>query len=486
MFRKFNVEKKDKIKIEYDVPNFSQEILKEANNLRQVKPSFNNKSKINESQSEQSEESQKSNLSDESEHLEEKTNLKKINGKDTKTNKKGNYFEKSTNLSEESQDDSEELSDEGISKSETDFHTKVKNNYKAKKEKNDKNEIKVKISKELKNSEIPNNINQIALPTQSLQDVPTILSQFSQMEELKKNIVTPLDRIFKDLEQTKAENYSLYKFKLLIFHVIRGNSQMKHITLFQDYMYLRRIGLTPERLSMVTQEELSKLNIKKIMNRHPIENLRVIAQKIYHDYAGDTPENSVELNNVMTVNGGNCDKTVEKFLKFLKNKEECEIKMNGEISRVCQRLRWSNEHIFDKLHEKLREIFPQEIWNKVNPVLTAFGQDICLTTGPHCFRCPFTKECKFFNRSHDKSLEENYHPTFTRLMNYQKIKRSMKLEDESNREDVPVGENEKIDEMDKSDDKKKSNISKTGKTTKSLKRKSNIDPEQHQPKKIKK
>ena len=179
-----------------------------------------------------------------------------------------------------------------------------------------------------------------------------------------------------------------------------------------------------------------------------------------------------------------------KYIKLLNNEEENEIVINTEVSRLSSRLRWSNEEIYDKLKVSLQDKFPEFMWNKINPVLTAFGQDICTGSNPHCFRCPFTTDCKYFNRSKDKSSEENYHPRFNRLMSYQNKKKIMRKSgllnsvDENDQQELKL---ENTEENNKSGGNEKfENSSKNMKKYKPLKRKANQDCKENVLKKTKK
>lgn len=118
---------------------------------------------------------------------------------------------------------------------------------------------KIKFSHEKKNE------NQIEKVTKPLLDTVAILEQFKIMEELKKTIITPMERIYKDLAETKELNYTQYKFKILIFTLLYQNGSYIDMSVFSDYMYFRRISFTPERLSTISDEELDRLSVKKIL-----------------------------------------------------------------------------------------------------------------------------------------------------------------------------------------------------------------------------
>lgn len=485
MFRKFEIAKKDKLKIEYEIPNFSHEILKEASLLNKAKPKLDTKCYINEASPKDHKYSyplKLLGLSESQINITEENTEERVKEHDEKIN------EKFTLINNGNEDRGNEIYQNRFS----DFENDLKTNLKYLE---DKKEIDPEIQKEKKNgkkdrkskilinsaeknlTEKTSCIDENEIPCHSLVDIPKILIDISKMEELKKNITTPLDRIFKDIYEFKEQNYPSFKFRLLIFQILRGNGLHKDINLFQDYMYLRRIGLTPEKLSKITNEELSRLTVKKIMTHYPIEKLRKIAEIIFLDYNGEVPENSVELNRILTCSSknANCASTVEKYLKLLSNQDIPQIKINSDVVRISHRLRWTNEYIHDKLLVDLKEKIPQEIWNKINPLLTAFGQDICMTK-PHCHRCPFTKDCKFYNRNLDKPSEEYYHPLYTKLIKLQKTKKSSHDKyEESNIKDVNHMEDIKqeiYDDINKYDKKGILNHApKLEKSKKSLKRK---------------
>ena len=177
----------------------------------------------------------------------------------------------------------------------------------------------------------------------------------------------------------------------------------------------------------------------------PNTKLREIAEKIQFDYNGEVPENASELDSLL-IDGkrGTCFKTISNIMNSFKNEEKKEdIIITHDVSRISERLRWTNGNRKAVVQTTLHEKFPESLWKRVNPVLTAFAQDICQTEKPHCFRCPFTKDCKYFNRSLDKTDEENFSGRFINsgLPEYKKKIRNMKTEKEEPVEDEKIAEN---------------------------------------------
>ncbi len=78
--------------------------------------------------------------------------------------------------------------------------------------------------------------------------------------------------------------------------------------------------------------------------------------------------------------------------------DRAEIAVDTHVQKVSQRLGWTSEKKPEKIARDLAELFPVSIHKKINLLLVAFGQTICLKKKPLCKYCPLTASCLYFRQ----------------------------------------------------------------------------------------
>lgn len=68
--------------------------------------------------------------------------------------------------------------------------------------------------------------------------------------------------------------------------------------------------------------------------------------------------------------------------------------VDTHVHRISNRLGWVRTNIPQGTEFALAEIIPKRWWIKLNTILVAFGQNICLPISPFCSRCYVEKYCK--------------------------------------------------------------------------------------------
>lgn len=71
--------------------------------------------------------------------------------------------------------------------------------------------------------------------------------------------------------------------------------------------------------------------------------------------------------------------------------------VDTHVHRITNRLGWVTTKAPEETEEELKKIVPRTHWIKLNTLLVAFGQNICLPISPFCSKCYVYKFCKRIN-----------------------------------------------------------------------------------------
>ncbi len=68
--------------------------------------------------------------------------------------------------------------------------------------------------------------------------------------------------------------------------------------------------------------------------------------------------------------------------------------VDTHVHRISNRLGWVNTKTPHHTEEALKRLIPSAYWIRLNTVLVAFGQNICLPISPYCSRCLIDSLCR--------------------------------------------------------------------------------------------
>ncbi|MCM8823623.1 MAG: endonuclease III [Candidatus Omnitrophica bacterium] len=71
--------------------------------------------------------------------------------------------------------------------------------------------------------------------------------------------------------------------------------------------------------------------------------------------------------------------------------------VDTHVHRISNRLGWVETKTPQSTENNLKKIIPKNWWIKLNTLLVAFGQNICLPVRPLCSKCYVNKYCKKIN-----------------------------------------------------------------------------------------
>jgi endonuclease-3 len=68
--------------------------------------------------------------------------------------------------------------------------------------------------------------------------------------------------------------------------------------------------------------------------------------------------------------------------------------VDTHVHRISNRLGWVRTIKPEQTEEALKKIIPKAYWIKLNTILVAFGQNICLPISPYCSKCYVNNFCR--------------------------------------------------------------------------------------------
>lgn len=113
-----------------------------------------------------------------------------------------------------------------------------------------------------------------------------------------------------------------------------------------------------------------------------------VSRKILEDYQGKVPDKQEELLKLKGVGR----KTANLVLGLSYNIPA--ICVDTHVHRISNRLGWTKTKEPQQTEYALMEIVPKDYWIKLNTILVAFGQNICLPVSPYCTKCRVEVFCK--------------------------------------------------------------------------------------------
>ena len=139
--------------------------------------------------------------------------------------------------------------------------------------------------------------------------------------------------------------------------------------------------------------KLSSASIKKLIYpvgfyRKKARVLLDIGKKVINEHGGKVPSRLEDLLKLKGVGR----KTANLVLGLSFNKPA--ICVDTHVHRISNRLGWIKTNSPLRTELALNKIMPKNYWIRLNTVLVAFGQNLCLPVSPLCSKCAVKKLCK--------------------------------------------------------------------------------------------
>ena len=151
---------------------------------------------------------------------------------------------------------------------------------------------------------------------------------------------------------------------------------------------LFNVADNPKRMINLSVARLERLIYPVGFYRNKARSILEISRRIMDDFNGRVPHSLEDLLRLKGVGR----KTANLVLGLGYNVDS--ICVDTHVHRISNRLGWARTMNPYQTEEELKGIIPKIYWIRLNTILVAFGQNICLPISPYCSRCLTRKLCK--------------------------------------------------------------------------------------------
>ncbi|GAA5933065.1 endonuclease III domain-containing protein [Sporobolomyces koalae] len=216
--------------------------------------------------------------------------------------------------------------------------------------------------------------------------------QYEVIEHQRRSIVAPVDLMGceqggHDVDSKPVVPLSRKDKKLSTLVSLMLSSQTKdpvtHLATQNLRLYLPTPGLSLESLLEATVEQIDEC-IKKVgFHTTKAHNLKLMAEKVRDEHAGEVPE---DLDKLLEFRGVGPKMA---FIAMSSYGYNIGIGVDTHVHRITHRLRWHRKEPknAEETRVNLESWLPRERWPVVNKMLVGFGQAVCKPVGPRCDLC---------------------------------------------------------------------------------------------------
>ncbi len=151
---------------------------------------------------------------------------------------------------------------------------------------------------------------------------------------------------------------------------------------------LFKVADSPGKMIKLSSARIQKLIYPVGFYRNKAKAILGMSRKILDDFKGRAPDNLEDLLKLKGVGR----KTANLVLGLGYNIPA--ICVDTHVHRISNRLGWVKTKDPHATEEALQEIIPKYYWIKLNTLLVAFGQNLCVPVSPFCSRCYVNNYCK--------------------------------------------------------------------------------------------
>ncbi|MDD4938909.1 MAG: endonuclease III [Candidatus Omnitrophica bacterium] len=173
-------------------------------------------------------------------------------------------------------------------------------------------------------------------------------------------------------------------YRVLISCILSLRTKDK--TTAQASKRLFKAASTPGKMLKIPARRIQELIYPVGFYRNKSKAILGISKKILDHFEGRVPDNMKDL---LTLKGVG-RKTANLVLGLGYNIPA--ICVDTHVHRISNRLGWVKTKEPHATEEALRKIIPRKNWVKLNTLLVAFGQNLCLPVSPFCSRC-YVRNC---------------------------------------------------------------------------------------------
>lgn len=151
---------------------------------------------------------------------------------------------------------------------------------------------------------------------------------------------------------------------------------------------LFKVANTPNKMIKLPLSRIQRLIYPVGFYRNKAKFILGMSRKIIDDFGGKVPNKLEDLLKLKGVGR----KTANLVLGLGYN--IASVCVDTHVHRISNRLGWVKTENPHQTEDVLRKIIPKNYWIRLNTVLVAFGQNICLPVSPYCSRCLAKNLCE--------------------------------------------------------------------------------------------
>lgn len=159
-------------------------------------------------------------------------------------------------------------------------------------------------------------------------------------------------------------------------------------TTYPATLRMLKLAKTPQEMSKITQEELSKAIYPVGFYENKAKQIIQLSKELVENYNCKVPCEIEELCKFKGVGR----KTANLVLAKGFNKPA--ICVDVHVHRIFNRLGYVKTKTPEETEFALREKLPQKYWIDINTLIVTHGQNICKPQKPNCKDCPIKNYCK--------------------------------------------------------------------------------------------
>jgi endonuclease-3 len=143
----------------------------------------------------------------------------------------------------------------------------------------------------------------------------------------------------------------------------------------------------PESVLALPEGELENLLMPAGFFRQKARQLRGICAAVLERYGGEVPDSVEEL---LTLPGvGRKTACYVAGMAFGKPA----VCVDVHVHRISNRTGLVTTRTPEETERALMQLYPRDLWNRINHLFVRFGQRVCRPVAPSCGRCPFSGWC---------------------------------------------------------------------------------------------
>ncbi|MCF8053862.1 MAG: endonuclease III [Deltaproteobacteria bacterium] len=150
---------------------------------------------------------------------------------------------------------------------------------------------------------------------------------------------------------------------------------------------LLALANTPQEMLALGEDIIAKILHPVGFYRNKTKTILEVSRRLLSEYDSRVPDTLEEL---LTFKGVG-RKTANLVMSVAYNKPA--ICVDIHVHRITNRVGYVKTTSPEETEFALRKKLPPQHWQEINPLLVAFGREMCHPTSPYCSICPITHKC---------------------------------------------------------------------------------------------